>query len=120
MIIDLTKSKLFTSEPHIRFAREYNVHNDIWLELWKRYKLMGYTLCDMRDFYHIKTGNHIKNRNLKRWILRTEIYTMVYPALREGAQFATTEIFGEYEQYVIDEVIAYLKVNGTAKNRIML
>ncbi len=39
MIIHLNKSKIFTVEPAKRFAKEFNVPDKVWLEIWLRYKL---------------------------------------------------------------------------------
>ncbi len=44
MLIDLSKSKLFTSDPGVRFAREYGIPEEAWKELWRRYKVVVNTV----------------------------------------------------------------------------
>ncbi len=120
MIIDLTKSTLFTIDPDIRFAKEYHLPKGIWTELWRRYKLLGYNHSELAEYLQIKTGKKHRNRNIQRWILRTEIYSKVSPLMKKGATHANTDIFGNLEYIVLNEFTRHLRNNGTGTSRIII
>ncbi len=115
MLIDLSKSNLFTKDPDIRFSREYMVPLGTWRELWRRYKLLGYSNGDMRDYLFIKLARNLSYNSMDRWIMRSEIYSRSQPAIQKGARMVNTEIFGDHEQYVIDELSKQLRY-GVSKN----
>ena len=109
MIIDLSQSKLFTKDPDIRFAKEYAVPLGTWKEMWRRYKLLEYSNGDLRDFFFIKHARNLTYTSMDRWIVRTEIYERARPVLIMGANMANTEIFGEFEQKVMDELTKQIR-----------
>lgn len=120
MIIHLQKSKLFTVEPAKRFAREFNVDDKLWLEIWLRYKLMDYNITELREYTHIKIGRRPSYKSIKRWIIRTEIYSMARDVLKLGGSTVTSSYFGKYEQEVINELTRGMRFSGTKKPRILL
>ncbi|NBW09217.1 MAG: hypothetical protein EBR82_14455 [Caulobacteraceae bacterium] len=115
MIIDLTQSRLFIVEPDDRFAKEFGLPKGIWRELWKRYTLMGYNQPEMREYLLIKTGRKISEGSVCRWIIRTKIYSVSNGILKMGAKHVNSEVFGEYEDYVIKEMTKHLR-SGASKN----
>lgn len=119
MLIRINNSRLFDTNPAKRFAEEYDVDEKLWNEIWKRYKLLDYTVEDLSDLFHIKTGKQIKRRYIKRWIFLGEIYILAKPARDMGAQVINTELFGEFEQKVIEEITRHLRSGSTTDSRIM-
>jgi len=120
MILDLTQSKLFTVDPDIRFSREYLLPQGTWKELWRRYKLLDYSNGDLRDYLFVKHARRLSYRSMDRWIQRSEIYMLTRPVLERGAKMVNSEIFGAYEQYVMDELTKQLRNGGTASSRIII
>jgi len=119
MIIRITKSILFTTDPDIRFASEHHVPLGLWRELWKKYKLQEYEVKDLCDLYHAKTGNRISRRALQRWIRRTEIYSRTKPAIERGVESVTSDFFGNLEWMVLKELFRNMKVSGTETIRVL-
>lgn len=120
MIIDISQSQLFYGDPDERFAKEFNVDKGIWTELWKRHALMGYTQAEMIEYFHLLTGRKPSFDSIGRWILRTKIYSISSPILKKGAIHVNTEIFGEYEDFVIKEVTKHLKSGASKSSKIVL
>lgn len=119
MLIKIKNSRLFTVNPSKRFAEEYNVPEELWIELWKRYKLLDYTIADLADYYHVKTNRLIKRRYIKRWIFLAEIYILTKPARDMKAEVINTALFGSLEQKVIDEITRHLRSGSTPNSRLM-
>lgn len=119
MLIKLD-SQLFTTHPARRFANKYAVPETMWMELWKRYKMLEYTPAEMAEYFQIKTGKSIKKRQVKRWVFLTEIFAITKPARDMGAQVVNTEIFGIYEGKVIDEIMKHIKSGGTKNCNIIV
>ncbi len=120
MIIDLSKSKLFTVAPDVRFAREYQLPKGIWTELWRRYKLLAYEPNELCEYLQIKTGKQTNERRINRWIARTEIYSIAFPYLKKGGKYVNTEIFRDYEKLVLNEFTKHIRFNGTTDSRIII
>jgi hypothetical protein len=120
MIIDLSKSKLFTVHPDDRFAREYQVPKGVWTELWKRYKLMGYDVPELCEYFLIKTKIRASHRNINRWIVRTELYNIGSPVLKMGATKVNSEIFGFFEEIVLYEFTKHLRFSGTKNSKAII
>ncbi len=115
MIISLIDSQIFTCDPDLRFSKEYALPKGAWIEVWRRYKLLDYSLGDLRDFIFIKYGRNPNPSSIFRWVARTKIYEISNPLIKKGVRNVNTEIFGELEIYVINELVKPLK-NG-AKQR---
>jgi len=115
MIIKIKESELFTKEPNIRFSVQYKVEPTIWTELWKRYKLLGYSINELREYYELITkkklheDNDVANFYLTRWIWRTEVFSIAQPAIKKGAETVVSSYFGDYEWDVIKELTKNLK-----------
>lgn len=123
MIIHIQKSTLFTVEPDIRFAREHGIDRGIWAEMWRRYKLLGYDLKDICDLYEVRTGRKTTQsgrENISRWIWRSEVYAMVRPLLKVGAQTVVSSFFKQYEEKVVKELTRNLKSSAGKKSRIIV
>ncbi len=125
MIINLTKSKLFTVEPDVRFAREHRLPRGTWVELWRRYKLLGYTTDELCEYLLLKTGKNSPSKrtarqNIKRWIIRTEIYTITSPVLKKGARSVNSCIFGPYEEIVLNELAKHMRAGDTKGARTII
>lgn len=120
MLLKVHKTRLFDTHPARRFAEQYNLSEDVWLEMWKRYKILDYTIKDLADYFHIKSGKQIKHRYVKRWLFLTEIFIIVKPAREKGANVIDTCIFGKLEMQVIEEITRHLKDGSTSKSGIMV
>lgn len=112
MIIALLHSKLFTQDPDIRFSKEYGVPLGTWKELWRRHKLLDYSNGDLRDYLFVKHARNLSYNSMSRWVQRSEVYTITNPLLKKGVQHVNTEIFGDFEQYVMDELTKQLRYGG--------
>jgi hypothetical protein len=112
MIINLKKSSLFTENPVSRFAKE---HHDIWGEIWRRYISLGYSVRDICDYYHIKTGQRIQPQTIKRWIWRTEIYKLTEPIMEKGVELVKSSYFREHEERVIKELLKNISEHPNSK-----
>lgn len=115
MLIHINKSKLFTVDPAIRFGKEFNVNHDVWKELWRRYKLLSYTVPELVEYLQIKTGRQTNNKTIKRWIVRTEIYGATKTARDKGATTVVSSYFNELEQEVLKELTKGMRFSGTKK-----
>lgn len=109
MIINLSKSKLFTVEPAKRFAREFGCDERVWIDCWLKYKLLDLRTNELGDYIHIKTGKKLENFTVRRWIIRTEIYSQAREAFKKGATNVTSQFFGKWEEYVMDELLRNIK-----------
>lgn len=118
MIIKLEQSLIFTRPPHERFALKTG--HDIWQELWKRHKLLGYNTQELCELYRLKTGTNTTPQSIKRWVWKTEVYSMVQPVMQEGVRVVQSEFFREYESRVIKELMKNLKSSVNKEPRILL
>lgn len=109
MIIHIDKSVLFTRSPDERFALEYGLPKGTWTEIWRRHKLLGYTIPEMCEYYTIKTGRKTTSQSISRWVWRSEVYSKVQPVLKEGVRVVSSEFFGEHEEKVMKELLKNLK-----------
>lgn len=115
MIIDLTKSKIFTLDPATRFGKEYGLPREVWPEIWRRYKLLEYSNGDMRDYIFLKHARNLNYMSMKRWICRGEVYLITNPLLKRGVVHVNSAIFGDYEEYVMNELVKPLKNGAVGK-----
>jgi hypothetical protein len=111
MIIKISQSDLFKRDPDIRFAREYGLEKGFWKELWRRYKLLGYTSQELAEYYELKTKRTANLTSIRRWIWRTEIYSIARPAIDMGAQAVNSKLFGQFEQELIKELHKNIKTS---------
>ncbi len=115
MIIDITKSRIFKIDPSIRFSTEYNLPKGVWAEVWRRYKFLDYSNGEIRDYIFIKYARNLNFMSMKRWLCRGEVYMITRPLIQKGVQHVNSRIFGEYEEYVINELVRPLKDGATTK-----
>jgi len=117
MIIHIKKSILFTVDPDIRFAREYNLPKGTLKDIWRRYKLLDYTIGELCEFHLIKTGHKRSKKSMRRWMWRTEIYSMTLPIVNKGVETVNSSYFRHQEWKVIKELSKNLKssVQGNTK-----
>lgn len=113
MIINIQKSNIFKLEPSTRFSKEYGLPNDVWKEVWRRYKLLEYSNGDLRDYLFLKYARNIGWDSMRRWLSRGEIYMITKPLIEKGVIHVNSSIFGEYEEYVMNELVKPLK-NGAS------
>lgn len=105
--------------PAKRFAKEHGVPEELWMEIWKRYKLLAYSVADLTDYYHFKAGKKIERNYIRRWIFLGEVYALSKPARDMGAEVINSELFGDLEEKVIREVTKNLKYSQTKDSKIM-
>lgn len=120
MIIDITRSKIFKVAPSNRFSNEYGLPKDVWTEVWRRYKLLEYSNGDLRDFIFIKYGRNLTWEAMKRWIQRAEVYSISHPLIEKGVIHVQSSIFGDYEEYVMNELVKPLKNGAVRKTQSIL
>ncbi len=113
MIIKLKESKLFTKDPAIRFADEYRISPEIYKELWRRYKLLEYSIPELCEVFYIKVGRPMKRKNMDEWMFRGNIYMLTYDKMKIGVEIVNSSFFGEYEQRVMKELLKHMKSGET-------
>ncbi len=118
-MLKLNDSRLFTMDTAIRFAEQYKVPKTIWNEVWKRH-LSGYDLEALAGYVLYKTDIRIKPRSIRLWIVKTEIYCRANHVMRMGVRVVSSEYFGVYEDFVIEEVVRNMKYSGTKDSRILV
>ncbi len=115
MVIDITKSRIFTTDPSIRFSKEYGLPKEVWNEVWRRYKFLDYSNGDVRDYLFIKYARNLNFMSMKRWIARGEVYIISKPLIEKGVIHVNSRIFGDYEEYVMNELVRPLKDGANTK-----
>lgn len=111
MILNIRKSKIFTVDPAMRFAKEYGLPREVWNEIWRRYKHLEYSNGDIRDYLFLKYARSISYPAMGRWITRGEVYLITKPLIEKGVVHVNSVIFKDYEEYVMNELVKPLK-NG--------
>lgn len=117
MIIKLLSNRLFTVDPALRFAKEYNVSPKIWDEIWKRHLFYEYDSDGICGYFTYKTGRRANARSLKRWLLRTEIYCRAQDVITKGARVVDSSYFGKFEQELLEELTKNMKYSGKQDSR---
>ncbi len=115
MVINITKSKIFKLDPSIRFSKEYGLPRDVWAEIWRRYKMLDYSNGDLRDYLFLKYARNLNWMSMYRWICRGEIYMITNPLIKKGVVHVNSSIFGQYEEYVMNELVKPLKNGAVGK-----
>lgn len=119
MMLKLRDSKLFTTDTAIRFAEQYHVSPKLWNRVWEWHN-KGYDLECLAGYILYKTNIKIKPKSVRRWLAKTEIYCRANHVMRMGVRVVSSEYFGVYEEFVIEEVIRNMKYRGTKDSRIMV
>ncbi len=117
MIIHLKSSVLFKIEPAKRFAREYDVAEDIWIKIWLKHKVYDFTEDELHEYTEFKCGKQIPKRTIKRWIQRTEVYSRARDVMKLGGTTVVSSFFGELEEFVIKELLQNMRFNGKKSSR---
>jgi len=104
MIVKLHESKLFTQDPAIRFAKEYNVKPKLWNEIWKRHAIYEHDMDALCGYFQYKTGRRPNRNSIKRWLIRTELYCRANHVMRMGQRVVDSQYFGTFEQELIKEL----------------
>lgn len=117
MIIHLPKSDLFTVEPAKRFAREYNVSEEVWLHIWLKHKIYDFEFKELHEYAEFKCGKAVSRRAIKRWIKRTEVYSRAVDVIKVGGTTVTSSYFGDLEEFVLKELLQNMRFNGKQSSR---
>lgn len=120
MLIKLYSARILSQDPTKRFAKRHNVDEGIWLELWKRYKILDYSVDEMSEYFTLKTKKILKPRQIRRWIFLSEVYTLTKPAREKGARVISTEMFGPLEEKVVLEITRGMRECGSKKSNILV
>ena len=119
MLIRLDQSELFTKDPDVRFMAVYHTPKGFWSEMWRKHKLLQFTIHDLTEYFEMKTKRPIPKRAIRRWLYRTDIYWKAQPALRRGAQTVLTEYFGDMEWFVVKEITSNIP-SGTKDVKVIV
>lgn len=117
MLVKLNESKLFTIDPAIRFAKEYNVDPKLWREMWKRYCLNEYDMDGLCGYFQYKTGRKPNRESIKRWIVRTEIFSKANHVRLMGTRVVDSVYFGRHETELIKELTRNMLFSGKKDSR---
>jgi len=117
MIINLRKSKLFTTPPALRFAKEYDIEVKMWDDVWRKYVLSEYDFEELCAYLHYKTDKKLTPQTMKRWIRRTEIYSVANGVMKMGVRVVQSEFFGHLEEDVVNELTRHMRFGETKETR---
>lgn len=120
MLVKLRNSQLLFHDPSKRFARTYGVPEQLWVELWKRYKVLEYSVPELVEYFNIKSHKSVRPRQIKRWLFLTEVFILTKPAREKGALVISTDMFGKLERKVIDELTRGMRECGSKKSNIIV
>ena len=120
MIILLPKSELFTVEPAKRFAKEYSVPEQVWLNIWLKHKIYDFEFNELHEYALFKCGKPISRKSLRRWILRTEVFSRARDVLKVGGTTVTSSYFGELEGFVLKELLKQMRFGGHKNSRSLI
>lgn len=117
MIIHLPASDLFTKEPAKRFAKEYSVPEEVWLSIWIKHRVYDFEFKELHEYAEFKCGKPISSKSLRRWILRTEVYSRAVDVIKHGGTTVTSSFFGNLEGFVLKELLKQMRFSGTQSSR---
>lgn len=120
MIIHLRKSVLFTVSPDKRFAKEHNLPEGFWTEVWRRKVFLEYSNKDICDYYTAKTGRKTTKQAMARWLWRSEVYSRAHTVIVQGVQVVNSDFFGRHEMAVVKELLKNMKSSVTKKSRTVI
>jgi len=119
MIIKLN-TNLFTIHPDKRFCSKYNLPKGTWVDIWSKYKLSGFTEKEVCHYYRFKTKTNHSNKAIRRWLWRTEVYSIARPAVEKGALAINSTAFGKHEDRLIKELTKNIKSSVHKNPKILI
>jgi hypothetical protein len=120
MILDITRSNLFTKDPAERFAKVNSVSPKLFNELWRRHTQLEYSIPELCMYFHIKVGVPISDRKMNEWIFRNRIYMRAQSALKVGAKAVNSDYFGDLEERLLRKLTEHMKYRETKSLRVMI
>lgn len=96
--------RLFQQDPAIRFSRVFGHPQQVWRDVWKRYKILDYSEEEAREYLMLLIKRNIKRNQFKLWIKRTEAYNRAQIAIRKGAKEVKSDYFGPVKGFVEREL----------------
>lgn len=119
MIIKIQESKVFTVNPAKRFADVYKISGDIYDELWRRYRMLEYSIPELCELFYIKVGRPINKMSMDRWMFRGRIYTRAQEAIKKGALGVDSSFFGDLEERLVNELFDHVRDGFTSSIRVL-
>jgi len=90
------ENQLFTENPYEAFASRFACKPTTWRDAYhSRHLWYGYEVDMVREYLKLKHGVDIKERALRKWMFRTEVYLVAQKALDKGVAAVTGEFFGD-------------------------
>jgi hypothetical protein len=87
---------LFTEDPYAAFSSRFGCDQKAWREAYhNRYLWYGYEVDMVQEWLKLKHKVDIKERALRKWIFRTEVFLKAQRARERGATAVTEEFFGD-------------------------
>ena len=120
MLIKLHESKLFTQDPAVRFGREYNVEPKVWREMWKRHALLEYDMDGICGYFQYKTGRKPNRDSIRKWLVRTEIFSRANHVMLMGTRVVDSSYFGKFETELIKELSRNILFRQAKDSRIIV
>jgi hypothetical protein len=88
--------QLFTEDPYAAFASRFRCPEKAWREAYhNRHLWYGYEVDMVREWLKLKHRVDIKERALRKWMFKTEMYLRAFKARERGALSVTEEFFGD-------------------------
>ena len=74
-----------------------------WENMWYRYKYLGYSKRDLKEWFELKACKPISRKTIGRWVKRQELYDDAHIAVVRGAQIVTINYFRRNKALVQDK-----------------
>jgi hypothetical protein len=71
----------------------------------------------MRDYLFIKHARNLSFTSMWRWIIRSEIYSISNRFLKDGARYVNSDVFGEFEENVMKELVKQHKYGDSLNSK---
>lgn len=99
--IELT-SPIFKVKPTHKFAETMGVSALFWENMWFRYRWLGYSKRDLKEWFELKAGKPISKKTIGRWVIRQELYDDAHLAVKKGATVVTIHYFRRHIDFIKD------------------
>ena len=93
---------IFTKKPTYLFAEKMGVSPLFWENMYLRYKYLGYSKRDLKEWFELKALKPISRKTIYRYIIRQEIYDDAHLAVKKGAKIVTTNYFKRNKRFVVN------------------
>lgn len=101
--------QLFTEDPYAAFSSRFNCSDKAWRDAYhNRHLWYGYEVDMVQEWLRLKHKVDIKERALRKWMFRTEVFLKAQRAREKGVKTVSEDFFG-------DKIIGVLSFKGVKR-----